>query len=942
MRLHRLCTYLVLFSLLCAGQGAAIGSAQLPSPTGEGTTQASDQGITSSPEDILYFWDFEGTNGGFGATLDWEWGTYSWIGNNCYGTEHLQPSSPHSGTDMWGTVLNNCYNNLGNNQGYATCVNDVPADDSILSFTIDLTDATGPVELSWWEWYDLFMDWDWGEVYANGDVVFQHCGGGYVQPTSWVQQTVDLTPYSGGPVTIEFHMMASTVVNYSGWYIDDVMVTGPLLMEASKQAPATAEFGDVIPYTITLSVSDLLPGTFMTDTLPAGVEYAGNLNWNVGEAWYDAGENAVKWVYNPSPGAAVIDLPATNIQPDPDAVADLVGDFEPAGVPVPEYGIPTFTLPEAVLWDNGPLITHPGGCGGTDASRLQTDLAMNTLGFGNQLSVGNRMADNFEVTDPDGWLIDQITFFSYQTGSPVDPPPITGVYYQIWDGSPDDPASIIVFGDLVTNRLVSSTFTSSERDSGTTLCPNSRYIFANIADAGILLPPGVYWLDWTTDGSASYSGPWAPPVTILGQTTTGDGLQYTTSSGAWGPANDSGTLTQQDLPFLIIGEEWGQPQITFDVTVTAHCCEEIVNEAVAGYGDVTTTFTATTTVDGDAILQLSPSLLDVTLQPDKTDVQTLQICNLGERPLEWELHEMIPTLRVLGTPLVQVTLPEGAPQTFTEYLAAGQPSFTVEPAAPNIPAAAPDSLIFYDDRGDFDTDYPGLPVEGYENGSMVPGTVDSVPHPLDELSSNAYFDPGDILPGIQFWATADNNGQEIAVLGEEYFGNPSKTAVANTFIESYRIVFDPPVQAAGMDLQDFMGSGSCQIDIYGPYSYIASVASACSTAGVFWGVASDEIPIAEIVITSLGAGAEGAENIAYSPMTYPNIPWISEDPVNGTVDWGECQNVAVTFDTTGLAEGEYLANLLLISNDQISQLTTIPVRLTVVSTLYIYLPFVKR
>jgi uncharacterized repeat protein (TIGR01451 family) len=204
----------------------------------------------------------------------------------------------------------------------------------------------------------------------------------------------------------------------------------------------------------------------------------------------------------------------------------------------------------AVLWDNGPLITHPGACSDMDASRLQTGLGMNTLGFGHQLIYGYRMADDFTITDPEGWQINQITFFAYQTNAPSSPSPITGVYYQIWDGPPDDPGSSIVFGDLVTNRLLSSSSPNMQRDSETSPCANNRYIFADLADAGVFLPPGTYWIDWMTDGNLS-SGPWAPPVTILGETTTGNALQFTTG---WAPALDSGTASQQDMPFIIEGE----------------------------------------------------------------------------------------------------------------------------------------------------------------------------------------------------------------------------------------------------------------------------------------------------------------------------------------------------------------------------------------------------
>ncbi len=173
----------------------------------------------------IYFSDFEADGGGMTGNLDWTYGTYAWVGATCYTGTRYPPAAAYSGTNMWGTRLNDCYQNLGNNQGYASCINEAPADDSILSFSVDLTgydDAT----LSWWEWFDLFLTWDWAEVRVNDTPVFQHCGGSYVLPTAWVQQTADLTPFVGGVANIELHMMASTVVNYTGWFIDDVMITG--------------------------------------------------------------------------------------------------------------------------------------------------------------------------------------------------------------------------------------------------------------------------------------------------------------------------------------------------------------------------------------------------------------------------------------------------------------------------------------------------------------------------------------------------------------------------------------------------------------------------------------------------------------------------------------------------------------------------------------------
>ncbi len=210
-------------------------------------------------------------------------------------------------------------------------------------------------------------------------------------------------------------------------------------------------------------------------------------------------------------------------------------------------------------YDNGPLVTHPGGgADGLDASAVQnTSLGLDLLGFAHQFSSGKRIADDF-VVDEAGY-IDTITFFAYQTNSGP-PSTITGVYLQIWDGPPNDPGSTVIFGDTTTNRLANTTFSNIYRVTETTLPSTNRPIMANTVDVGITLPPGTYWLDWMTDGSAG-SGPWAPPISILGQTTTGNALQWIDS---WSTLLDSGTNTAQGFPFIIDGYSGVVPWLSED------------------------------------------------------------------------------------------------------------------------------------------------------------------------------------------------------------------------------------------------------------------------------------------------------------------------------------------------------------------------------------------
>ena len=196
----------------------------------------------------------------------------------------------------------------------------------------------------------------------------------------------------------------------------------------------------------------------------------------------------------------------------------LANSREDVGAPVgsvPQDGsAPIWQGPTtAVLYDNGPLVTHPGGgFAGADASALQTALGMGTYGFGHQILNDNRIADDFTVPVGDTWDITTITFFAYQTGSSTGST-MNAVHFEIWDGVPG--ASNLVFGDMATNRLVASSWTGAYRVLDTDLLGSLRPIMANIASpmGALQLSEGTYWIAWQT-GATLTSGPWAPPVSI--------------------------------------------------------------------------------------------------------------------------------------------------------------------------------------------------------------------------------------------------------------------------------------------------------------------------------------------------------------------------------------------------------------------------------------------
>lgn len=202
----------------------------------------------------------------------------------------------------------------------------------------------------------------------------------------------------------------------------------------------------------------------------------------------------------------------------------------------------------ALLYDNGPFITAPGGGpGGSDGSVLVSP--MTTLGFGHSVTTAYRIADDFEVPALEIWQIDSIVFYAYQTGSSTTST-FTAVNYRVWSGNPG--TGTVVFGDTATNRMTTTYFTNCYRYSSTSP-GTTRPVMANCVSAGFSLTEGTYWLDWASAGSLT-SGPWALPITISGQQTTGNALQRNPNL-VWSPANDNGTLTQQGFPFKIYGSK---------------------------------------------------------------------------------------------------------------------------------------------------------------------------------------------------------------------------------------------------------------------------------------------------------------------------------------------------------------------------------------------------
>ncbi len=207
---------------------------------------------------------------------------------------------------------------------------------------------------------------------------------------------------------------------------------------------------------------------------------------------------------------------------------------------------------QAQIYSNGTIINHPGvGQGCADISCFHHGLA--SLGFGQQLLEGYRIADDFNIPAGQIWTIDSIRFYAYQSNSGI-VSTINAVNCEIFNGSPAS-GGTIVLGDTITNLLQNTRFSNIYRTVDGQFNSVSRPVMYSVIvpQSAWTLTSGNYWLSWQSGGNPSLSGPWVPPLTDTLNTTTGDGLLYIPDSSMWLPALDVALSTPQGFPFEIYG-----------------------------------------------------------------------------------------------------------------------------------------------------------------------------------------------------------------------------------------------------------------------------------------------------------------------------------------------------------------------------------------------------
>lgn len=165
----------------------------------------------AAAQSTVYFSDFEADGGGWtpsGVNGDWERGIpVGADGSALGGSASSEPIGGFSGDFVWGT-------GIGALHGVGS--------DEQLSQNFDFTGLSA-TSLSFQEWSDSgSASFDMASVIVNGNQEYLSDGNSM---DAWRGVTLDLSAYDGmGSVDIVFNFTSTTVVERTGWYIDDVSI----------------------------------------------------------------------------------------------------------------------------------------------------------------------------------------------------------------------------------------------------------------------------------------------------------------------------------------------------------------------------------------------------------------------------------------------------------------------------------------------------------------------------------------------------------------------------------------------------------------------------------------------------------------------------------------------------------------------------------------------
>ncbi|TVQ30192.1 MAG: hypothetical protein EA370_13915, partial [Wenzhouxiangella sp.] len=333
----------------------------------------------------------------------------------------------------------------------------------------------------------------------------------------------------------------------------------------------------------------------------------------------------------------------------------------------------------------------------------------------------------------------------------------------------------------------------------------------------------------------------------------------------------------------------------------------------------------------ESAIEIDPDSVSESLNVGAIVDRTLTISNVGEAVLEWEIDASPLVLRRPGATVTipSTTTPSGFSGLFADDSGSGGVSSQPGPARP------------------FGVLSDGITITHSASDSIVPGTVACSPDEGATTSENAFFrtftlsdfditetfNVTEVGFGIENLSASQPITINLYTLdGNFVMGNLTLVGSATETLSSQSLSLvsipvtaeiDPAatlvVEISPPDLSGvaafFPGSNSAGETAP---SYLAAAACGIAEPSTFGSIGFPQVQLVMSVTGTVG-----------DPVACGLPDWLTIDPLSGSVDADDSQDVTATLNAEGLSSGIYEASICVTSNDPANPLVQVPVTLEV-------------
>ena len=337
-------------------------------------------------------------------------------------------------------------------------------------------------------------------------------------------------------------------------------------------------------------------------------------------------------------------------------------------------------------------------------------------------------------------------------------------------------------------------------------------------------------------------------------------------------------------------------------------------------------------LNGECILppeiDVSPEELIATVPPGEIDYDILTIFNNGVSDLTYLISATETTSRSYSTPPFQ-PVKRGS----TVHSILDRDNSITYPAYLELITSLRDSVLIFSD--DMESGISGWTTE------MYGGAPDDLWHQT-ELNYNS--------PTHSWWCGieggtnyATGNRVNTAVISPVIDLTTIDTTITLQFFENYNtesgwdFCMVDVTTNGGVTWTSLRGSAG-NAPSGNSYGWITTILDITPFAG-------NEIQIRFYFDTTDSIGNDGPGWFFDDVVVhFEGVPWLPIDPNSGTIIAGQSANITITYDASNLIEGEYSADITILSNDPAEPEVIIPVTLTVgyVNTEHGVLPVVTK